>query len=81
MNSPILAHIDALIAELESLKTNVSLLESKEENIKAHIAQIRAMIDTNPTSPQRKKAGWAKGFVKHIAEDFDGPIDDMADYS
>jgi hypothetical protein len=81
METTTLSHIDALIAELKALKANAPLLESKGENIEAQVEQIRAMLKIETITPKRKKAGWAKGFVTYIADDFNAPIDDMAAYS
>jgi len=81
MRVRLLSHIDALIEELKALKANTHLLQSKGESIEAQIEQIRAMLKPESVSPERKKAGWAKGFVTYMADDFDAPIDDMAAYS
>ena len=81
MNTTTLLHVDALIAELKALKANAPLLESKSENIKSHIQQIRAILNSETSTPVRKKSGWAKGFVSYMADDFNAPIDDMAAYS
>jgi len=81
MKPTVILQIDALIAELESLKTNARLLECQEEKINAHVEQIRALLKSESAAPKRKKAGWAKGFVTYISDDVDEPIDDMGAYS
>ena len=76
-----MSHIDALIEELKALKANTPLLKIKGESIDAQIEQIRAMLKTETTTLERKKAGWGKGMVEYISDDFDEPINDMAAYS
>ena len=41
------------------------------------VAELRPISD----KPRKLKAGFAKGAFTHVAEDFDAPLDDFADYS
>ncbi|MCD9186449.1 MAG: DUF2281 domain-containing protein [Pyrinomonadaceae bacterium] len=60
----------------------VTILEPKAKQLLDDLANLNLIKVQKIEKPKRKKRkfGSMKGLVKHIAEDFDAPLEDFKDY-
>lgn len=60
----------------------VVIIEPKAKKLLDDLANLNLIKvqKTEKTQPKERKFGSMKGLVKHIAEDFDAPLDDFKDY-
>ena len=60
----------------------VTILEPKAKKLLDDLANLNLIKVQKPEKNKRKerKFGSMKGLVKHIAEDFDAPLEDFKDY-
>ena len=81
MAAPDLTDLPSALERLAALEAEVQQLRSQLLAIQAGGAQDaeahppRRLQDGTPTF-----GGWARGMVLYIADDFDAPLDDFADY-
>jgi prevent-host-death family protein len=69
---------------IHEAKTNLSKLIKKvlagEEVIIARGNEPLVKLISLPDKKLKRRLGGAKGLVKHMAEDFDAPLEDFKDY-
>ncbi|HEY0049867.1 MAG TPA: DUF2281 domain-containing protein [Pyrinomonadaceae bacterium] len=60
----------------------VEILEPKAKKLLDDLANLNLIKLQKTEKPEQKKRkfGSMKGLVKHIAEDFDAPLEDFKDY-
>jgi len=60
----------------------VEILEPKAKQLLDDLANLNLIKLRKTEKPEKKerKFGSMKGLVKHIAEDFDAPLEDFKDY-
>ena len=60
----------------------VVIIEPKAKKLLDDLANLNLIKvqKTEKTQRKERKFGSMKGLVKHIAEDFDAPLDDFKDY-
>ncbi|MGI8494791.1 MAG: DUF2281 domain-containing protein [Pyrinomonadaceae bacterium] len=60
----------------------IQILEPKAKKLLDDLANLNLIKFEKAEKPQRKprKFGSMKGLVKHIAEDFDAPLEDFKEY-
>lgn len=60
----------------------VTILEPKAKQLLDDLASMNLIKFQKADKPKRKprKFGSMKGLVKHIADDFDAPLEDFEDY-